>query len=219
MSAEIPSIDKPRIAILASGSGTTAQRFIEGTMEGTVDAEVALVISNNRHAGVLDRVDRFNSLGQKIGKRVINRSTHPGEAPEGEQTRAEAEAILHELEINGVTLALMLGYMKKAVAPLIGSHIPILNTHPGLLPATAGLHGIHVQEFALAQGHTAAGQTLHMADAGYDTGKAIAINIVPIRHDHTPESLFADVQAVEKKYIAEDVDGFLKAYLSGEHRN
>lgn len=212
MSGELVKKEKTRVAIMASGSGSTAEAFINGTIDGTVDAEVALVISNNPNAGVFDRVDRFNSRGLRIGKRVYNRTTHPGDAPKGQQTREEAEAILRDLEVNGIVLVLLLGYMKKIVPPLVGG-IPILNTHPGLLPDTAGLHGIHVQEFAIAQGHKTAGQTLHMVDEGYDTGKVLAKNIIPIRPDHTPETLFADVQVTEKKHIAKDVDVFLKSRL------
>lgn len=216
MSAELPSIDKPKIAILASGNGSTAQAFIEAMMAGNVNAEVALVISNNRAAGVLDRVDAFNELGLNISKRVINGTTHPGEAAPGSQTQAESRAILDEMLVNGVALTLLLGYMKKVVSPLVDGPIPILNTHPGLLPATAGLHGIHVQEFAIDNGHQSAGQTLHLVDATYDTGEKIAEHIVPVRPDHTPQSLFDDVQVVEKANIAPDVDTFIRTRLADE---
>lgn len=210
--------ERPRIAILASGSGSTAQRFIEDVEKGIIDAEVPLVMTNNPDAGVLQRVDAFNAAGHRIIKRIINNRTHPGIAGPGEQTAEAAEAMVRQLELSRISLVLMLGFMKKIVPPLVGGERPILNTHPGLLPASAGLHGIHVQEFAIEQGHEAAGQTLHLANHIYDNGKVIAVNIVPIRPDHTPETLFADVQVVEKDYIAPDVGAFWEAYRRGEHR-
>jgi phosphoribosylglycinamide formyltransferase-1 len=201
--------ERPRIGILASGSGTTAEAFILGTQNGTVDADVRLVVTNNSDAGILDKVARFNKLGLGIDTKVINGTTHPGEAERGTQTRQESLAISQAFTEADITLVLLLGYMKKVINPLLRD-FPILNTHPGRLPETRGLYGNQVQKFALSEGHRFSGQTLHAVKAEYDTGPTIAEHLVPIMPDDTAETLSAAVQAAEKANIARDVNAFIR---------
>ena len=87
----------------------------------------------------------------------------------------------------------------------------MLNTHPGLLPATKGLYGVHVQEAVLQQALPQAGQSLHMVAAGYDEGPTVFEHHVPINPSDTAEELFARVQLTEKAYIASDVAAFISS--------
>lgn len=200
--------DRPKIAILASGSGTTAEALIHATQSGVLNADVRLVITNKEDAGILHKIERFNKQGLDINVLVINGTTHPGESAKGEQTPAEARAIYDAVKQADVDLVLLLGYLRKVMSPLLD--LPILNTHPGLLPATRGLHGEDVQQFVLDNGHEFTGQTLHEVIAEYDSGKTIAEHKLPVMPWDTVETLNASVQLMEKAYIGVDVERYLK---------
>ena len=216
---------KTNVAILASGGGTTAEAFIRATARSEVSANVKLVITNNTNAGVLQRVAKLNQeLNLAIETVVINGTTHPAAAGEttmrGCQTLAEQQAIIALLAAKQIELVLLLGYMKK-VGPLVvheygwrqeytnASQARMLNTHPGLLPATTGFIGVHVQEHVLANRLPEAGQTLHVASEDYDDGPVIAVNKVAIEPNDTAEALFERVQLTEKTHLPSDVENFL----------
>lgn len=225
---ELPS-EKTKIAILASHSGTTVEALLHGIQNGTLDAEVTLVISNNEHAGVFDKVDRFNSMGMRIGKRWI----HAEDQPRGDQTRKEAQDILDEIQINGVTLVLLLGYMKRVVAPLLPPAIKspetpvsentknthnfvMLNNHPSIPADTPGMIGRDAQVRILELGLPNSAITTHFVEAEYDTGDIVAQHLVPVLPGDDADTLFAAVQASEKANIARDIDKFIKERLADE---
>ncbi|HEX5456560.1 MAG TPA: formyltransferase family protein [Candidatus Saccharimonadales bacterium] len=215
----------PRIAILASGSGTTAESFIKSVAAKDVDGEVVLLICNNRKAAVFDRVKELNDkLGLNIKLLHIGKTNHPSEKGEkveyGRQTEAEEAAILKAMDEMDIDLVLLLGYMKligKSIVDKYGWREEyqsiyqgrMLNTHPGLLPATKGLYGIHVQEKVLESG-TEAGNCLFIVDSEYDDGPVISQHKVVMMASDTAEALFERVKASEKAHLAEDIDRFIK---------
>ncbi len=206
----------PTIAILASGSGSTAEAFIEATRDGVVSAEIGLVICNNTRekAGVYDRVARLNHKhGLAIPVLRISGVTHPGGSGErGEQTLEESEAISEEVTRVGCDLVTLMGYMKKVRGALLedygwsswmrsSTQARLINTHPGPLPETRGLHGIHVQERVLELGMDHSAHTVHVVSGGYDEGRIIDEAIVPVHAEDTAEELFQRVQLVEKSNL------------------
>lgn len=212
----------PRIGILASGGGTTAERVIRDTQTGVLLAEVACVVTNNGTAGVLDLVEGLNDeYGLSIATQHISGVTHPdGFTTRGVQTTAESAAIAKYMRSHDIGLVATLGYMKEIVGELLDGygwhpgmaspfHARMLNTHPGLLPATRGEYGIHVQEKVLGDRHQFAGQTLHVVGSGYDTGPTLAEHSFRVRAGYTPQTLFDEVQAVEKHNIGRDINHFL----------
>jgi len=203
------SSSRPKIAILASGGGTTAEALIHSTQSGVLNADVSLVITNNENAGVLQKIERFNKQGLGIRTLIINGKTHPGEAGRGEQTQAETQAIYDAVKEANIDLILLLGYLRKVMPPLL--ELKILNTHPGLLPATRALHGEDVQAFVLQNHHEFTGQTLHEVIAEYDSGKTIAEHKLAVMPWDTVETLNVAVQTMEKAYIGVDVDNYLKS--------
>ena len=216
------------IAILASGSGTTAEAFIRGSQAISAPLhEVRLVICNAPKAGIFGRISKLNEeLGLRIETTCINSSTHPAPPgqiiPRGEQTIAEQQAILTMLHSRGIRLVVLLGYMKRVGSLLVNTYgwrpeyhsiyqARMLNTHPGLLPASQGLYGTYVQEEALASGSKEAGQTLHVVAAEYDDGPIVAEHRIAIKPSETASELFARVQLVEKAHITADIADFLHA--------
>ncbi len=217
---------KPRIAILASGEGTTAEAFIRACQNGDANCEVGLVICNRRGAGIFGRIANLNAeFGLDIPCELINGLTHPAAAGEkvrrGRQTEAEETAILDILIRGKFDLIAQMGYMKHTGPRIVQRfgwrpeytsvyQAMMVNTHPGLLPQTEGMHGDQIQQYVLDNGLEYGGQTLHVVADGYDDGPVIAEHKVPIEHGDTAASLFERVQTVEKQYLPHDIQAFIE---------
>lgn len=218
---------KPRLAILASGGGTTAEAFIRACQDGGIPCQVELVICSRRDAGIIQRIEDLNAeFGLKIDCRVINSKTHPAAEGEtvkrGQQTEAEETAILDTLAEGKFDLIAQMGYMKHTGARIVHAfgwrpeytsiyQAMMVNTHPGLLPQTEGMFGDQIQQYVLDNKLPAGGQTLHVVANGYDDGPVIAEHEVPVEPGDTADTLFARVQKVEKQYLPGDIEAFIKA--------
>ena len=215
-----------RIAVLASGQGTTAEAFIRTAANGTIDTQIALVIANNAKAGVFERVLMLNKeYGLGIETRCISGQTHPAGSGElvkpGAQTKSEEAAILETLTDGSFDAIVLMGYMKRVGPRLVSAfgwrseytspyQAMMLNTHPGLLPETKGSFGLPAQQLTIDRHMSHGGQTLHIVAEDYDDGPVIAEHKVPVEPGDTAETLFARVQAIEKQTLPADVDGFIK---------
>ena len=202
----------PSIAILASGSGSTAEACIHATQNGSLNANVGLIVCNNppEKAGIHDRVTRLNDqYGLAIPVLRISGITHPGgPGRRGEQTLDESRAITYAVEAAGCSLVALMGYMKRVRGELLTQFgwrptdsiwdVRMINTHPGPLPQTEGLMGLQAQEAVLARGLDYSAHTVHTVTADYDQGMIIQETRVPLEPGDTPTSLFERVQAVEK---------------------
>lgn len=218
---------KPRIAILASGGGTTAEAFIRAAQAGIISCQVELVISSRENAGIWRRIDQLNQeFGLNIEYKLINSKTHPAaegeEVAKGFQTKAEESAILDVLQAGNFDLIALMGYMKRVGPRLVAvfGWVPeytsmyqamMTNTHPGLLPDTKGFYGEQIQQYVLDKGLPFGGQTLHIVSEEYDEGPIIAEHKVSVEPGDTAETLFARVQAIEKQFLPGDIDDFVRA--------
>jgi phosphoribosylglycinamide formyltransferase-1 len=218
---------KPRIAVLASGGGTTVEAFIRADQRGEINVDVGLVIASRKQAGVFDRIAALNrEFGLDVRCILINHLTHPASIGEdvgrGAQTAAEEAAIIAALLSEPFELIALMGYMKKIGSDLIETfgwlpsyksafQAKMVNTHPGLLPDTKGMYGEQIQQYVLDHKLPYGGQTLHAVSDEYDAGPIIAEHKVPVEPGDTAESLFARVQAVEKQNLPKDIEDFIKA--------
>ncbi len=227
---------KPRIAILASGGGTTAEAFIRADQSGAINVDVGLVIASRKHAGIFQRIADLNAeYGLNIDCILINHKTHPAASSEhverGAQTAGEEAGILAALLAGNFDLIANMGYMKRIGPNLIQAFgwLPeytsifqarMVNTHPGLLPDTKAMYGEQIQQYVLDNHLPYGGQTLHLTAEEYDEGPVIAEHKVQVEPSDTPASLFARVQAVEKQYLPGDIEAFIKARqaYSMEHK-
>ena len=78
----------------------------------------------------------------------------------------------------------------------------ILNTHPALLPAFPGAHAVRD---ALDHGVKVTGCTVHLVDAGVDTGPIVAQAAVEVRENDTEESLHERIKGVERRLVVDTV--------------
>ncbi|MBX9244348.1 phosphoribosylglycinamide formyltransferase [Actinotalea ferrariae] len=180
------------IAILASGTGTTAARIMEDSGRGLL-AEVRLVLSNNSGSGALEQ-----ARARGVPTRHLSGRTHP------EPDMLDA-AIAEALRTADVELVVLAGYMKKLGPRVLAEWAGrIVNTHPSLLPAYggAGMYGDRVHAAVLADGATVTGASVHAVTAEYDEGPVLAQRHVPVEPDDDVTSLRARVQAAEKEVLA-----------------
>ncbi len=95
------------------------------------------------------------------------------------------------------------GFMKILGAPMLASYEGrIVNTHPALLPAYPGAHGVRD---ALAGGARVTGCTVMIVDAGVDTGPILAQASVDVQDDDTEESLHERIKSVERELVVDTI--------------
>jgi phosphoribosylglycinamide formyltransferase-1 len=171
------------LGVLASGSGTNLQAILDAIAAGSLDARVAVVISNVADAGALAR-----ARAAGVEALVID---HKGFA----DRRAFDAAVVEALRMRGVELVVLAGFMRVVTDVLLGA-FPwgVVNIHPALLPA---FPGVHAQAQALRHGVRVAGCTVHFVDGGTDTGPIIAQTAVPVLEDDDEASLTARILAKE----------------------
>jgi phosphoribosylglycinamide formyltransferase-1 len=78
----------------------------------------------------------------------------------------------------------------------------LINTHPALLPAFPGMHGVRD---ALEHGVKLTGCTVFLVDAGTDTGPVIAQAAVPVLDDDDQTTLHERVKVAERALLVETV--------------
>lgn len=230
--------NRPRVAVFASGHGTTFRAVADAVHDGLADFEIALLVCDHENVGVLGHAKEVNKLyGMGIKIEIINKKRYPGGARERGQTAEEAEATLRVLKENKIDHVALIGFW-RIVAPEVteaygwlpeyGKRDPkhrgmylarMSNTHPGILPATEDTYGTLAQEKTLELGLKETAHTLLVVtNGGIDDGPVIAENRLPVfapahypaEFADTPEKLFARVQRVEKAHLALDLDKFLK---------
>ena len=183
-----------RIAVLASGSGTTLQAVIDACEDGTLAGDVVLVISNNSGSGAMARAERHGIPTAHLSSR-----THPD--PD-ELDRAFVDT-LRRVKPDVVLLA---GYVKKLGPRVLDSFGGrVINTHPSLLPRFGGqgMYGGHVHAAVIAAGDETTGVSVHLVDGDYDTGDVLAQREVRVELGDDPKSLAARVQAAERPFLVE----------------
>ena len=166
---------KTRVAVFVSGGGTNLQALIDARDAGQLpDGEIALVVSNKKDAGALDRARRYD-----IPARYLRRKDFA----------EKLEPLMREFEIDMIVLAGFLGIVgEKVLARYSGR---ILNIHPALIPSFCGkgFYGLHVHEAVLARGCKVTGATAHLVTAGVDEGPILLQKAVDVLPGDTPETL------------------------------
>jgi len=166
-----------KLAVLLSGSGRTLDNFHERITEGTLAAEIQVVVSNVDSALGLEKAKRYGYPAFFAGdNEAIN-------------------AILANYDVDLIALA---GYLKLYNPPEPLSKA-VLNIHPALIPSFcgAGFYGHHVHEAVKAKGCTVSGCTVHFANESYDQGPIVLQRCVALEDSDTPDDIAARVFAVE----------------------
>ena len=187
---------KKRIAIFASGSGSNAQKIMEHFKRST-EVEIALVLTNNPDAYVLQRADNFEIPAHIFDKHEFYKTDN----------------IIDMLKNLDIDLIVLAGFMwlipKRLIAEYPGR---IINIHPALLPKYGGkgMYGDYVHHAVIAAGETEGGITIHYVNENYDEGEYIYQAKYRIDKGDNLEMIKFKGQQLEHQHYPRIVEGIIK---------
>jgi len=173
------------LGVLVSGSGSNLQAIIDRVGDGSLDADIRIVIANKPDAQGLERA-------RKAG--IATACVRHDEFPERESFDRELVRLLREA---GAGLVALAGFMRILTPWFVERWLDrLINIHPSLLPS---FPGIDVHEHVIAYGSKLSGCTVHFVRAEMDHGPIIVQAAVPVYSGDTPETLAARVLDAEHK--------------------
>ncbi|WP_432535920.1 phosphoribosylglycinamide formyltransferase [Kineococcus arenarius] len=177
-----------RVVVLASGSGSTLQALLDARDEAFT---VVAVGSDKPGAAALDRARAAGA---------VTFTVPPGEHPD---RAAWDEALAAAVAAHEPDLVVLAGFMRIVGAPLLEAFGGrLVNTHPALLPSFPGAHGVRD---ALAHGVRVTGCTVHLVDAGVDTGPILDQAAVRVLDGDDEESLHERIKGAERALLVDVV--------------
>ncbi|OMH23211.1 phosphoribosylglycinamide formyltransferase [Tersicoccus phoenicis] len=180
-----------RLLVMVSGSGTGLQSVLDAVADGALDVDVVAVGTDVPGCGGVDRAARAG-----VPTFTVPRGGFVDRA-------AWNEALESAIAERDPDLVLFAGFM-RIVGPDVVRRFRIINTHPALLPAFPGAHGVRD---ALAYGAKVTGVTVHVVDDGVDTGPILAQRAVDIRPGEDEGSLHARLKEVEHRLLLDVLTG------------
>jgi phosphoribosylglycinamide formyltransferase-1 len=186
-----------KIAVLASGSGSNAQRIIE-YFQSSKDIKVTMLLSNNKEAYALERA-------QKLGVPTMVFNSH---------SFKETDHVVDELKKNDISWIILAGFLWLIPSRLIKAFPnKIINIHPALLPLYGGkgMYGMHVHKAVVESGDKESGITIHYVNENYDEGKVIFQAKCIVEPGDTPEMVAKKVQQLEHKHFPAVIEELIKA--------
>jgi phosphoribosylglycinamide formyltransferase 1 len=190
-----------RIAVLVSGNGTNLQALLDDTFCGP---RISLVLADRPGIPALERAE-----ARALDTAVIEPAGFPDRS-------AFDEAVVDTLRRHGTDVVVTAGYMRllgRAVLDVYAGRW--LNTHPALLPAFPGMHGVRD---ALAYGVKVTGVSVFLVDEGVDTGPIVLQEAISVRDDDDRASLEARVLEVEHRLLPRAVRALVEGRLVVEGR-
>ena len=183
--------NKLRVGVLASGSGTDLQSIIDASEKHMINAEIAVVISDNKEAFALKRAEKH-----KIPAIFIN--------PKNTSKKDHEKEIDSTLDHHKVDLVVGAGYM-RLLSPFFVKkwYKKLINIHPALLPSFKGVNG---QGDAIDYGAKISGCTTHFMDDHMDHGPIILQAAVKVLPEDDRDTLAARILEVEHQILPRTID-------------
>ncbi|MBD2137721.1 phosphoribosylglycinamide formyltransferase [Anabaena sp. FACHB-1237] len=187
------SPNKPvKLAVMASGNGSNFEVIAQAISAGKLNAEITVLIYNNRQAKAAMRAKNWG-----VKTVFINHRDY--------QIREELDQeIVNILQIHDVEIVVMAGWMRIVTQVLIDAFPRrIINIHPSLLPSFKGARAV---EQALAAGVKITGCTVHLVSVEVDSGEILIQAAVPVFPNDSYESLHARIQVQEHRILPLAID-------------
>ncbi|MDS2172258.1 MULTISPECIES: phosphoribosylglycinamide formyltransferase [unclassified Nesterenkonia] len=182
-----------RIVVLVSGSGTNLQAVIDAVSAGSLPVEIAAVGSDVPGCGGLERAERAG-----IPTFAVPLARGGDRAAWNSRLRDEVRGFSPALVVSS-------GFMRILGAEFLdGVGVPIINTHPALLPSFPGAHAVRD---AVEHGVKITGCTVHQVDAGVDTGPILAQEAVRVLPDDDVDTLHERIKVEERRLLVETIAG------------
>jgi len=185
-----------RIAVFFSGSGTGLNALLNHQKDAGRVHNTVVCITDKENAGGIGYASQHNvpviveTVDSNLPKEV-RRIEH--------EQRIEEHIKKFEIE-----LIVLSGYMRLLSAEFVDRHFPrIINIHPSLLPAFPGKDA---HSDVLESGVSVSGCTVHVVDAGMDTGPILSQRRVPVFKGDTRQKLVKRIQVEEHRLYPEIID-------------
>jgi phosphoribosylglycinamide formyltransferase-1 len=188
-----------RVSVLISGRGSNLAALLAAERAGRLGGNIAAVISNRADAAGL-----AVAAAHGVAAKVVPHGTFP--------VREAFDAALEEaVAASAPDLVVLAGFMRVLGPAFVRRYAGrMLNIHPSLLPAYAGLH---THRRALADGVRIHGCTVHFVTDDLDHGPIVAQGAVPVLASDDEASLAARVLAVEHRLLPAAVRAFCEGRL------
>lgn len=189
------------IVILISGSGSNMQAIVEAARaqhwSQKLGAQVVAVFSNRPDAAGLSWAQSQGLHAQSLDHRAFD------------SREAFDQALMQAIDAFDPALVVLAGFM-RILTPGFVSHYAgrMVNIHPSLLPAFAGLN---THQRAIEAGCKFAGATVHEVTAELDHGPILAQAVVPVLPQDTPDALAARVLTQEHRIYPQAIADFLRS--------
>ncbi|WP_022871507.1 phosphoribosylglycinamide formyltransferase [Yaniella halotolerans] len=180
-----------RLVVLLSGSGSNFQAVLDAVAAGDLDIDIAAVGSDVHDAYGLSRAKNAS-----IPTFVVDYHAYDSRKA---WTAALAEAVAQYQPDIVLSSGLMRIVGESFIDRFAGKFI---NTHPALLPAFPGARAV---ADALAAGVVVTGTTLHLVDAGVDTGPILDQRAVTIAVDDDEASLHENIKRAERQMLLDNL--------------
>jgi phosphoribosylglycinamide formyltransferase-1 len=192
------------VVVLVSGTGSNLAALLAAHRDPSYGARIVGVVSDRPDAGGL-------AVARSAG--VATAVVSPRDFTDrGQWDEAMAQAV----GVFAPGIVVSAGFMRILGAPFLdrfGGRI--LNTHPALLPSFPGAHGVRD---ALTHGVKVTGCTVHVVDAGVDTGPIVAQRTVEVQDDDDEASLHERIKAVERELLVDVVGTVARTGMTVEGR-
>lgn len=188
-------VEKKRIALFASGSGTNAENIIR-YFSNHPTIEVVKLYSNNPEAYALTRASNLN-----IPSAVFTRETYK-----------DPNGLLKDIEALSIDYIILAGFLW-----LIPSHFvaafpnKMINIHPALLPKFGGkgMYGMFVHQAVKEANETETGITIHLVNEHYDEGKPLFQASCKVESTDTPEQIAEKVHQLEYIHFPKQIENYI----------
>jgi len=189
------------IVVLISGTGSNLKALLEACDNPLYPARV-LAVGADRAAEGLEHAELYEKTTFVV---------EPGPFASKEDW---AEVLASSIDIHNPDLIVLAGFMRVLPKSFVDRYFPrIINLHPSLLPDFPGAHAVRD---ALAAGATVTGSTIHVVDAGVDSGPVIAQESIAIPGGVTEGELHDQIKIIEQRQLVRTIEAIATGELNLE---
>ena len=183
----VPPSAPARLVVLASGTGSLLASLLDAAVDDYPGRVVA--VGADRDCKALDI-----AAAASVPTYTVRLGDYPDRA-------AWDAAITEATAAHQPDLVVSAGFMKILGPQFLSRFIGrVVNTHPALLPAFPGAHAVPA---SLDYGVKVTGCTVHLVDAGTDTGPILAQQAVAVLDDDDEATLHERIKVVERRLLVD----------------
>lgn len=178
------------IVVLISGSGSNLRALLEACDNPLYPAKILAVGADSPATG-LEHAEEFG-----VPSFVVEQQNF--------SNREDwSQRVLEHIEFLKPDLVVLAGFMKILPESFVSALSPrLINLHPSLLPEFPGAHAVRD---ALAAGAKKTGSTIHIVDAGVDTGPVISQRELDILPGESQDALHERIKVIERSHLVDVV--------------